>query len=279
MMRYLLLAMFVMLMNVYSHNTNADEMVTDTSDEPQTIIFGVVPQQATRVLEQLWGPLTQYLSDETGLPIRFATAKNIPSFEQELNQNAYDVAYMNPYHYIYYAKNNGYDAIAKQSNKHIKGILVTHKNSGIHSLQDLQDKTLAFPAPAAFAATILTKSGLNQNNISFSSRYVSTHDSVYLNVSKGFFAAGGGVMRTFNNMPSEIKDQLNILWKTPPYTPHAFAAASDLPTEHKIAIQNALANMHLSDEGLQILNNLGMNNLETSSDQQWDDIRALNFSK
>ncbi|MDG1121820.1 MAG: phosphate/phosphite/phosphonate ABC transporter substrate-binding protein [Glaciecola sp.] len=245
----------------------------------KTITFGVVPQQAANVLANVWVPLTQYLSAETGLTVKFATAKNIPNFEQRLSENAYDIAYMNPFHYIYFSEYNEYHAIAKQANKQIKGILVARKDSNIKTIQDLHDKTLAFPAPAAFAASILPRAELELNEVNFTPRYVSSHDSVYLNVSKGFFVAGGGVMRTFNNMPEEVRDQLKIFWNTQPYTPHAVAASPSLSVEDTVAIQSALENLHTTDIGREILKNLGMDAFVIAHDTDWDDVRNLNISK
>jgi phosphonate transport system substrate-binding protein len=245
----------------------------------KTITFGVVPQQAANVLANVWVPLTQYLSAQTGLTVKFATAKNIPNFEQRLSENAYDIAYMNPFHYVYFSEYNEYHAIAKQANKQINGILITRKDSNIGSIDDLQNKTLAFPAPAAFAASILPRAELALNDVDFTPRYVSSHDSVYLNVSKGFFVAGGGVLRTFNNMPEEIRNQLKIFWTTQPYTPHAIAVAPSLSVDDTVAIQSALENLHTTDIGREILKNLGMEAFVIAHDTDWDDVRNLNISK
>ena len=249
-----------------------------SADAP-VITLGVVPQQAANVLANLWVPLTQYLSEETGLTVRFATASSIPKFEQRLSELAYDIAYMNPYHYVYYSENYEYEAIAKQADKYIKGILVTRKDSEINELTDLQGVTIAFPAPGAFAASILPRAELNLHEINFTPRYVSSHDSVYLNVAKGCFVAGGGVMRTFNNMPESVRNQLNIFWTTQPYTPHAFAVSPKVSVEDKVAIQKALEKLHTTDKGKAILTNLGMQQIATAHHTDWHDVRALNISK
>lgn len=65
-------------------------------------------------------------------------------------------------------------------------------------------------------------------------KYVSSHDSVYLNVAKGLFPAGGGVKRTFNNIPKETRKQFKVLWTTDPYTLHAIAARPDIESETKL---------------------------------------------
>lgn len=259
---------------LFSANTLAQQTAAT-----KTITFGVVPQQAANVLANVWVPLTQYLSQQTGLNVNFATSKNIPNFEQRLSENAYDIAYMNPYHYVYFSESNEYRAIAKQANKQIKGIMVARIDSNIESIQDLHGKTLAFPAPAAFAASILPRAELSINAVEYTPRYVSSHDSVYLNVSKGFFVAGGGVIRTFNNMPEAIRARLKIFWTTQPYTPHAIAVSPTLSFEDRTALQSALENLHTTDKGREILKNLGMEAFVVAHHMDWDDVRNLHISK
>ncbi|MEM7252850.1 MAG: PhnD/SsuA/transferrin family substrate-binding protein, partial [Pseudomonadota bacterium] len=114
--------------------------------------FGVVPQQAAKQLARSWGPLFAYLSRKTGHRFVFATAPNIPEFERRVAAGEYDVAYMNPYHYTVFGDNPGYRALAKAMNKQIRGIVVVRADSPITSIGELDGETLAFPAPAAFAA-------------------------------------------------------------------------------------------------------------------------------
>ncbi len=53
--------------------------------------------------------------------------------------------------------------------------MVVRKESAIHPLHDLSGKTLAFPAPAAFAASVLPRANLANNDIPFTAKYVSSH--------------------------------------------------------------------------------------------------------
>ncbi len=240
--------------------------------------FGVVPQQAANVLANRWVPLTQYLSKRTGLTINFATAANIPTFETRLAENKYDIAYMNPFHYVVFSDDSNYIAIANQADKKIQGVLVAKKESNIESIADLQNMTIAFPAPGSFAATLLPQAELKQSQIEFTPRYVASHDSVYLSVAKEFFVAGGGVKRTLNNMPDDVRATLKVIYETQRYTPHAFAVLSTMSDEHQKAIQEALTNMSNDPEGEAILSKLGMLRLQKAIDSDWDDVRALNLN-
>lgn len=243
----------------------------------QSLVFGVVPQQSASRLAQQWGPIMSHLSQVSGLNIEFQTAADIPTFEQRLANGDYDIAYMNPYHYTVFSRSPGYRAMAKARDKQIKGILVTQRGNPVESLQWLNDQTLAFPSPTAFAATILNQSDLNKAGVRFESDYVSSHDSVYLSVAKGFYPAGGGVMRTFNALPEVVKSQLTILHTTQGYTPHAIAYHPRLSLQHRELLAHALRELESSEQGQSLLEQLKIKGFQAAQDQDWDDVRQLDI--
>lgn len=54
-----------------------------------SIVFGVVPQQSATKLVQQWQPLLQrWGGDLAGVEIKFATARDIPTFEARLMAGA-----------------------------------------------------------------------------------------------------------------------------------------------------------------------------------------------
>ncbi|MFT5542552.1 MAG: phosphonate transport system substrate-binding protein [Glaciecola sp.] len=243
--------------------------------QTKTLTFGIVPQQSAKRLATLWTPILQQLSEQSGLNIVFSTAKDIPTFELRLAKGEYDIAYMNPYHYVVFGKSVGYKAIAKQKDKTIKGVIVAKINSGIKSFNDLEGSRLAFPAPAAFAASILPRAELKKNGISFTPVYVSSHDSVYLNVSRGFFPAGGGIQRTLNNMQDKVRSELTTIWQTVGYTPHAFATHPRVDKTTRDKILAALLNLNTNDQGQALLQSINFKGIESAVDNDWDDVRAL----
>ncbi len=81
--------------------------------------------------------------------------------------------------------------------------MVVAKDSPLKSLEDLAGRELVFSAPGAFAASLLTRAELEGRGIPFQARFVSSHDSVYLNVAKGHYAAGGGIRRTLEALSPE----------------------------------------------------------------------------
>ncbi len=241
--------------------------------------FGIVPQQSASKLARLWGPILAEISNQSGVKLRFATAPDIPAFEARLAAGEYDFAYMNPYHYTVFSKSSGYHALAKAKDKKIKGILVVRKDTEIADMQSLADSQLAFPAPAAFAATILTQSHLEKSRVAYTPKYVSSHDSVYRTVAKGLYPAGGGVIRTLRNVAPEVRDQLKVFWISEGYTPHAFAASPAVDKSTRQTVKDALIALDTNERGRKLLGSIRLKGLEAALDSDWDDVRELSLKR
>lgn len=245
---------------------------------PPPISIGVVPQQSASRMVRAWGPILRYLEAGTGRRFVFSTAPDIPTFEQRLAEGQYDIAYMNPYHYTVVHRQAGYQAFAKASGKRIQGILVVARDSPLNNLQDLDGSTLAFPAPAAFAASMLPRAHLTRQGIRFTPAYVASHDSVYRAVARGLYPAGGGVMRTFNAIEPALRAKLRLLWLTPGYTPHALAAHPRLDAALVQQIQVLLIGLAADVDGPALLDPLKISGFSAARDADWDDVRQLGLT-
>lgn len=249
------------------------------NNSAKILTIGILPQQSARDLAKLWTPISQYLSSKTGLNIRFSTAKDFPTFEKRLLKGVYDIAYMNPYQFTVFNQKPGYQAIAKEHGKSIKGIIVVPKDSSIQNITELYGATVAFPAPAAFAASLLTTARFSDRGIVIMPKYVLSYESVYLSVARGFFPAGGGDKRTFEDSPEEIRKKLKIFWETPGYTSHAIAVHPRLKADKVVNIQRALVNMKNTQQGKWLLASLKFADLVAAKNSDWDDVRALNIKE
>ncbi len=241
----------------------------------KALTFGIVPQQAPMELIKEWQPVITYLENATGEKVVLKIERSIPEFEKVLYSGGYDIAYMNPYHYVNAHKRQGYVA-AIRDEKNIVGILVTNKNSALTDPSMLKGKSFLFPAPDAFAATLLTKYellkkyGININKEK-NYRYVNSHDSVYKGVARGIGDVGGGIERTLNTLEDkETKDSLSIIYKTKSYPSHPFAFNPSLSASLKTKITNAIL---ATPEPL--LTTLKIKHLVSIQDAEYDGVRDI----
>ncbi|ATP28453.1 phosphate ABC transporter substrate-binding protein [Chromobacterium violaceum] len=236
---------------------------------------GVVPQQSALSLAQAWGPLLQYLGAQCAMELRFETAPDIPAFEQRVAAGSYDLVYVNPLHYVQFHEKPGYLPLAREKDRKLVGLIVVRGDSPVTEVRQLEGMDLALPAPEAFAASVLPRIELENMGVRARIHYVGSHDSVYLGVAQGLFAAGGGINRTWQQQPEALRGKLRILWQTPPYTPHAFAAHPRLPAAQKRCLQRELVGLSEQPEGQRLLRQLQLTPLTEAQDSDWNDIRRL----
>lgn len=217
------------------------------------------------------------VSRRAGVVLVFRTAPNIPGFEERLSKGDYDLAYMNPYHYVVFHSAAGYQAFAKEQDRRLKGILIVRKDSAYRKLADLTGKTVIFPAPAAFAASILPQAEFGRLKIAIDAKFVASHDSVYRAVASGLQEAGGGIQRTFEASPPEVRDALRVLGETPAYTPHAFAAHQRVASAMVSKVLAAMVSLADDEVGQRLLLPLAFKGIVGAQDREWNDIRALDI--
>ena len=240
-----------------------------------TVTFAVVPQQSATQLAEAWTPVLAWLSQSSGLQLQFVTAPDVPSFEQRLAAGSYDVAYMNPYHFTVFSAHPGYRALSRAKGDRIKGIVVVQKDSAIKNLSDLNGKTLAFPTPAAFAASLLVQAELRGRGVAFTPKIVNSHNSVYRSVAKGIFPAGGGIPRTLELLDESVRNDLRVLWETREFTPHAIASRPGLETSVRTKLLKAMRDMGTDPGGQALLKGIGFMGFEPAKNEDWDDVRSL----
>ena len=267
-------------MNIYKLTLLALFGVSTTPCYSEKVwIVGVIPQQSATKLTKLWKPLLDHIARKTGEKFKFQASPNFKTFEKHCAQARFDFVYLSPAHYTTFQRSAHYNAIAKAKNKKIQGIIVVAKDSPLKNVNELNKSKMIFPPPTAFAASIIPKAYLKNNNIKVSPAHSINHDNVYYAISLGLFKAGGGVIRTFNATNPVVKKQLRILWTSKKYTPHAIAAHQRVPASVAKKFQEALVKMSEDPKARKLYQNMKIKyGFERAKDSDWSDVRALGIS-
>lgn len=246
----------------------------------ETFSVGVVPQFETRRLHQVWRPILNHIEQQTGYHLELVGSPTIPAFEAEFLAGKFDFAYMNPYHVMLASDARGYRPLVRDVGKTLYGVLVVLKDGPIRSVEDLQGKTLAFPAPNALGASLQMRQELaDRFNIDFSALYVKTHDSVYLNVLLGEADAGGGVQKTLASQRPRIRDNLNVIHTTTPVAPHPFAVHPRVPVERAERVRQALLQLGKSEVGRTLLAKVPIKEVGEASMADYEPLRELGLDR
>lgn len=247
--RYLLLILFCLS----AIATAAAESTSYTLARP--------PQLSSEITERDWLPFVNYLCKKSGLDIRLKLYAKRSQFEDDLVKGTPDLFFGNPGYMTVAHRLHQYLPLVRSGSSSLKGIIVTRVNSGITTIQQLDQQEIAFPGENAFAASLYLRSMLKtQAGIRFTPIYVRGHDNVYRNVLSGNVIAGGGVLRTLNRENDKLRAQLKILYQTPGLPPHPLAYHPRVPLATRNLLSKIILAMPGDPEGKVLLEKIKLTN-------------------
>jgi phosphonate transport system substrate-binding protein len=214
-----------------------------SAEKNSTLRLLVVPQFPATEIHATWSKLLDGLKKD-GLPeIELVFAKDITEFENQFKAGQAELIYCNPYHMVMAKKAQGYTPLIRDS-KPLTGILITANDNGpnsINNLNDLNGKTLLFPSPNAFGASLYMRALLKrEKGLEFTTKYVKTHPNVIRGVVRGEGHAGGMVNATLLAETPELQQKVKVIYETPPAPPHPIAAHPRIDAATREAIAAAI---------------------------------------
>ncbi len=214
-----------------------------SAEKNSTLRLLVVPQFPATEIHATWSKLLDGLKKD-GLPeIELVFAKDITEFESQFKAGQAELIYCNPYHMVMAKKAQGYTPLIRDS-KPLTGILVATTGSahdGIKELSELNGKTLLFPSPNAFGASLYMRALLKrEKGLEFTTKYVKTHSNVIRGVVRGEGQAGGMVNATLLAETPELQQKVKVIYETPPAPPHPIAAHPRVDASTREAIAAAI---------------------------------------
>jgi phosphonate transport system substrate-binding protein len=247
--------------------------------EPPVLTVGVVPQFDLRRMDAVWSPILRRLETATGARFTLALEPDIPAFERKLKAGAYDIAYMNPYHYVEASARQGYRAIIRDVAEPLYGIVVVRKDSPMTRVEELDGKVVAFPSPNALGAALIPRAEfVRKFHISVRERFVKSHTSSYMNVLLGQADAAGGVQATLEKQAPEVREGLRILYETDRHTPHPVAVHPRLSAEMAAKVQAAFLALGEDSEGRTLLAEIPIKQVGRATDGEYDRLRGLGLA-
>ena len=198
-----------------------------SGQDPEPLRLMVVPQYQATEINASWGALLEGLNKE-GLPkIELIFAKDITDFETQFLIGKPDLIYCNPYHMVMAKKAQGYSPLLRDK-KPLTGILIASRDRDEEAIEDvksLEGKTLLFPSPNAFGASLYMRALLTKEmGINFVTKYVKTHPNVIRGVVRNDGQAGGMVAATYLAEADVLRDKTRVIYETPPVPAHPIAA-------------------------------------------------------
>lgn len=218
-------------------------------------VFGVFPYLPPRDLEQVFAPVAADFSRVLGRPVRFSSSSTYEIFAKKIDEEAFDIAFMQPFDFVRAADQHGYLPLATRSEA-LKALLVTAPDSPVTRLEDLRGKRISLP-PQESAVSLLVRAHLKKNGLVagkdvtlvYHRSHVSCMQQVLINAS----AACGSALPALRYFKTRMKVEMRIIAETESIPHTLFTAHSRVPAGDRTRVLDVILNWSKTPEGKLIL--------------------------
>ncbi len=221
-------------------------------EAPPGLVLLVHPFDTPSRLLERFGPLTRYLTEALGKPVKLEIARTYIDQIRRITSGQADLAYMGPTPFLraqaFYLK-DAREKLIPLAEEVIDGqatyrsVIVSRKGSPLRTLNDISGRLMAFGAHHSYSSHYVPRVLLLQHGIDLHHlkdyAFLGRHERVALAVLHGDFDAGGLRLDVARQYLAR-EPGLRILATSPPLPPHLIVARPGLDTAARGAIQDAL---------------------------------------
>ncbi|VAW80150.1 hypothetical protein MNBD_GAMMA12-2622 [hydrothermal vent metagenome] len=233
--------------------------------------FGVFPHMSVLKILQTFQPISENFSQQLSKPVRLSTQKNFKKFTDDVMNEKYDIAFIQPFDYEK-AKQANYLPLAARDIL-LNTIIIVGKASPIKSIADLEGKVIAYPSITA-AVTKISKRALKKHGVNTESIHTKNHFScIHLVVINKADACGTAnrILTHFKN--KKTKNNFKVIFRAPPLPPALFVVHSRVVEADRKKLKQTILSWHKSQAGLKLLKNGGLEPFINVIESDYDKLK------
>ncbi|MDX2504918.1 MAG: PhnD/SsuA/transferrin family substrate-binding protein [Gammaproteobacteria bacterium] len=255
--------------------------VTSPKGREREYIFGVHPLHNPQRLQEVFGSLMEYLSDNiSNAQFKLEASRNYATYDKKLYAHKFHFALPNPFQTIN-AIDKDYTVFGKVTDdESFRGIILVRKDSGIEKVTDLIGKAVSYPAPTALAATMMPQYYLQTHGVDvmtqLDNRYVGSQESSIMNVYLKNTVAGSTwppPWKALSKERPELERELKVIWQTPSLPNLSLVVLSGIPDDVLAKVSQLMFDLHKSEQGRAVLSILHVSGFEAANNNTYQPVR------
>ncbi len=243
----------------------------------KSIKVAILPLYSPITLFDRFDPLMRYLTQKTGYEFKLVIPRDFEDFFDTVERGEVQFSYSNPYIYIQLADKGHLSAFAntiiEKSGDIFRGIIITHKDSAIRTIEDLLGKRVMVVSYKSAGGFLAQKLLLNENGIDVSNLRLTEgkrQEEVILNVYRKTVDAGFIRETALNVLKEEIDlNKIRIIARTPYIANWPFAAARNADRRIVEAVRKSLLELREKP----VLSAAKIESFKPANDRDFDDLR------
>jgi phosphonate transport system substrate-binding protein len=201
-------------------------------ESAEVLRIGVLPDQSPDILRKRFAPLLSYLAENLQLSCELIVPESYSDLLKLFHDQKVDLVYLGGYSYVKARQNDqAIPLVMRRVDTRFTSLFIVNANSPAQTLDDLENKSIAFGSRLSTSGHMMPRYFLQQKNItpeSFFSevRYSGAHDQTAYWVRDGVVDVGAANANTIRSMLDKKlieSNDIRILWETPPYADYVWA--------------------------------------------------------
>jgi phosphonate transport system substrate-binding protein len=234
------------------------------------LTIGLIPEQNVFLQMKRYRPIGDYIREQTGLSVRFTILSRYGSIIDNFRTEKMDGAFWGSFTGALAIQSLDIEPIVRplwlDGTSTYHGYVLTRKDSGITSVEDMKGKTVAFVDRATTAGYVFPMAYFREHGVTDPDTYfkeyyfAGSHDATITAVLHKEVDIGCAKNTIFNIVAAKdpsIEKDLVILAESPKVPSNALGMRPDLDPGIKGKLRDALLSMHQNPAGRQLLANFG----------------------
>ena len=250
---------------------------------PPQLRIGVLPDQKPETLRQHYAPLLDYLAEKSGIETRLVIPRDYGHAVELFGARDIDLAFFGGLTFVQARAAHGAQALVMRDiDTRFTSWFVVRPELAHKRISDLRGESLTFGSELSTSGHLMPRYFLQQQwNVEpeqFFSEvgYSGAHDQTVYLVRDGRFAIGAvnaGIARQMLDDGRVGKNEMHVLWQTPPYPDYVWAVQPDLAEGLKTKLRDAFLRLDANNRGDRvILNNLGADTFLPASSRDFETL-------
>ena len=199
-------------------------------------VFGAPPRGTVEAESKVYEPIARYLSDVTGRQIEYQHPDNWLSYQQSMQQGAYDLVFDGPHFVSWRITMLGHEPLARLPGELVFVVATLDSNAAVQTIQDLTGRTVCALAPPNLATLTMLSHFENPSRQPILVPMKSFKQG-HVYALEGRCAAGVWRDKALKKFGSE---GMRAVFTSEPVANQAFSAGPRFTAEEKSKIANAL---------------------------------------
>jgi phosphonate transport system substrate-binding protein len=231
-------------------------IVTSCIGSQEKLTIGLIPVRDAGELEEDFEPIRVYLEEQLGMPISVTVTENYVSLIEGMKNETIDIGWYGAFSYLAAESEIELNPLVLETRKDLgayyHSLIITHKDSGIRSIEGLQGKRFAFVESGSTSGFVLPYALFKSRDIDYEQffsriHYAGSHEQVPVDILTNQADAGAISDITFNKLISDgkiKKDDFFIVWKSENIPGSPFVARGGLDKDVQENFTDAMLSIH-----------------------------------